>query len=167
MSGWSPDWASGWAPAGPRLRCRTGFRRLDQPRSILVTHLDHIGRAGGAAVVVGATIVVLTRVAAILATVRPTTLLAAMLATLMVVATIAIAAGIAALAALITLLCLALFLFARHFPRRLAQHPGIVFRILKKALLGHAVIAKLGVASEPLVLVDDLLRRAANLAFRA
>ena len=47
---------------------------------------------------------------------------------------------------------------------RLAQHPGIVFGVLKEALLGNPVVRQLGIARQRQVLFNDLLGRAANLA---
>ena len=47
---------------------------------------------------------------------------------------------------------------------RLAQHPGIVFGVLKEALLGNPVVRQLGIARQRQVLFNDLLGRAADLA---
>ena len=63
-------------------------------------------------------------------------------------------------ARLAVLVALALGLLAL----RLAQHPGIVFGVLKEALLGNPVVRQLGIARQRQVLFNDLLGRAANLA---
>ena len=69
----------------------------------------------------------------------------------------------------LTFAVLALLLFAAgiHFALRFAQHPQIVLGMLLKVLGGHAVTGQLGVARQLVVLVDDLLRRAAHLALGA
>ena len=64
----------------------------------------------------------------------------------------------------LTILALTAFLFARQFTLRLAQHARVMFGMLQEILFRHTVIAQLGVARQLKVFVNDLLRRAANLA---
>ena len=64
-------------------------------------------------------------------------------------------------------LALAFFLFCGHFALRLAQHAGVMFGMLEEVFGCHAVIRQLRIAGERQVLVDDLLRRAADLALGA
>ena len=67
----------------------------------------------------------------------------------------------------LTLTLLSAFLFTSHIALRLAQKAGVVLGVLKEVLFGHPVIAKLCVPRKREVLVDDLLRRTANLPLRA
>ena len=62
---------------------------------------------------------------------------------------------------------LPVFLLARHFALRFAQHPRVMLGMLQECLLGHPVIRQLRIAGERQVLVDDLLGCAAHLAFWA
>src|SRR5690606_32141595 len=50
---------------------------------------------------------------------------------------------------------------------RPAQHAGVLLGMLQETLLRHAVAGQLGIARQRQILVDDLLRRAAHLPFRA
>ena len=61
---------------------------------------------------------------------------------------------------------LAFLLFAAliDLALRLGQKPQVMFGMLLEILHRHAVIAKLGIARQLVVLVNDLLRRAADLA---
>jgi hypothetical protein len=63
-------------------------------------------------------------------------------------------------AALLTLLAL---LAGILLALRLGQHAQVMFRMLLEILRRHAVIGQLRVAGQLVVLVDDLLRRAATL----
>ena len=49
----------------------------------------------------------------------------------------------------------------------LAQHAGVMFGVLQETLLGHAVVRQLRIARKGQVFLDNLLRRAANLALGA
>jgi hypothetical protein len=50
---------------------------------------------------------------------------------------------------------------------RLGQHPGVMLGVLLEILGGDTVARELRIAGELVVLVDDLLRRAAHLALGA
>ena len=58
-------------------------------------------------------------------------------------------------------LCLLFLLFLGR-----AQHAQIMLGMLLEVLGGHPVTAQLRIPRELIVLVDDLLRRTADLAFR-
>ncbi|GAA6192222.1 hypothetical protein NBRC116597_21420 [Phaeobacter sp. NW0010-22] len=82
--------------------------------------------------------------------------------------------AILALSALTVTLCLALtvlafLLFAAGIllTLRFAQHPHVVFSVLLKILRGDTIICQLRIAPELVVFINDLLRRAAHLAFGA
>ena len=85
------------------------------------------------------------------------------MATGLTVLTVAALMAAAVMVAVLLLLLLAAFLLAQ----RLTQHAGVMFGVLEEVLLRHAVAAKLRVAGQREVFVDDLLRRAAHLAFGA
>lgn len=72
-----------------------------------------------------------------------------------------------AIATLPTALLLARLLFGGLFAHRLGQKPRIVLGMLKEVLSRHPVIRQLGIACQKLILFNDLLRRAAHLAFGA
>src|SRR5690606_30874341 len=74
------------------------------------------------------------------------------------------AISLAAVLPALALLSLPHLVFAAHLALRLAQHPRVVLGMLEEVLLGHAVVGQLRVAGQHQVLVDDLLRRAADLA---
>lgn len=82
------------------------------------------------------------------------------------VITATIFAVILAILAVMLLLMLELLLPLGHFTLCLTQHPGVMLGMLKKALLSHAIIGKLGIARQHQIFVDDLLRRATNLTLR-
>ena len=54
---------------------------------------------------------------------------------------------------ILLMLALPLFLLARKFALRLAQHTGVVLGVLEEVLLGHPVIAELRIAGEHQVFV--------------
>ena len=54
-----------------------------------------------------------------------------------------------------------------HFTHRLVQKAGVMLGMLLEVLERHAVVRKLRVAGKLIILLDDLLRRTAHLAFGA
>ncbi len=93
--------------------------------------------------------------AALLAPALVTVLLAA------IAVRLGLAAIVAVLAGLVELLALG------HFLLRLAQHSRVMLGMLQEGLLGHPVTRQLRVARQRQVFLDDLLGRAAHLAFGA
>jgi hypothetical protein len=77
------------------------------------------------------------------------------------------AAAIVAVAVAVVALRPTLLLLGGQFALRLGQHAGVVLGVLHEVLGSDAVIGHLGVAREDLILLDDLLRRAAHLALRS
>ena len=73
---------------------------------------------------------------------------------------------IAALPVLVLLLLLLRLAFGL-FAKRLGQHAEVVLGVLLEILCRNAIIRELGIPGELIILVDDLLRRAAHFAFRA
>ena len=72
------------------------------------------------------------------------------------------------LARLVTILAWLVVLLAfGHFLLRLAQHSRVMFGMLQKGLLGHAITRQLRIAGQGQVFFDDLLGRATHLAFGA
>ena len=57
--------------------------------------------------------------------------------------------------------------FRLRFALRFDQHAGVMLCVLKKILGRYAVVRQLRIAREQQILVDDLLRCAADLAIRA
>ena len=75
---------------------------------------------------------------------------------------IAVARAIALTAARLLLTRL---LFGGLFAHGFGQKPGVMLGVLQEVFGGHAVIRQLGVPSQKLILLDDLLGRATHLAF--
>ncbi len=72
-----------------------------------------------------------------------------------------------AIATLPATLLLARLLLSRLFAHRLGQKPGVMLGMLQEVFRGHAVIRQLGITCQKLIFFNDLLRRAAHLAFGA
>ena len=72
-----------------------------------------------------------------------------------------------AIATLPATLLLARLLLSRLFAHRLGQKPGVMLGMLQEVFRGHAVIRQLGITRQKLIFFNDLLRRAAHLAFGA
>ncbi len=106
--------------------------------------------------------VIALRVLAILAVA-----LIAILAVVASLATIRVAVLVIILPALLAVLHLPGLLFGGHLTCGLAKKAGVMLGVLQEILAGHAVVGQLRIARQLLIFLDDLLRRAAHLAFGA
>ncbi len=180
-----------------RIRTRgAGFGGFHQTR-IIILRIIHYGRDIGLVIAVRWTIIapvipVVTVIADITVTVAilvTATLAAIALAAIALAAialtSVALAAPLPAVAlipalpgiagrwctilaiAVLAILLLAGFLFGGHFAHRLAQKAGVMLGMLQEVFGSDAVIGQLRITGENLILLDDLLRRAPDLAFRA
>lgn len=140
-----------------RLLLRAGLWRFNQI-VVLTASIDHLNRAGiilhpipapFAAIVA----IIAPRFAVAVAIPIPITVTVAVLATILV--------RLALLAAL------TLFLLGGHLTHRLTQEAGVMLGVLHEILSGNTVIRELGIPCEELILLDDLLWRAAHFPLRA
>jgi len=114
--------------------------------------------------VVAVAIAALVVALAMLALVGMALAVALMVAVAVLAPVTALVIAVAAHAALIVVVAAALALAFGHLTVRLAQHAGVMLRMLEKALFRHAVMGQLGVTRQRQVFLDDLLGGATHLA---
>lgn len=140
-----------------RLLLRAGLWRFNQI-VVLTASIDHLNRAG----------IVLHPIpapfAAIVAVIAPGFAVAVAIP-IPITVTVAVLATI--LVRLALLAALTLFLLGGHLTHRLTQEAGVMLGVLHEILSGNTVIRELGIPCEELILLDDLLWRAAHFPLRA
>lgn len=142
-----------------RLLLRAGLWRFNQI-VVLTASIDHLNRAG----------IILHPIpapfAAIVAVIAPGFAVAIAIPVPVTVAVlVAVLATI--LVRLALLAALTLFLLGGHLTHRLTQEAGVMLGVLHEILSGNTVIRELGIPCEELILLDDLLWRAAHFPLRA
>ena len=172
------------------LRLRTRLGRFDKAQ--IVFRVDHINCRrcaiirtivavaapvitviAGITVAIVAVVTVITRLARLVVVLLVVVLLVAGIVLLGLLGPVAVLARVSILATLplrlaaLAILLLPRILLSSHLAGRLGQHTGVMLGVLVKVFSGDTVIRQLCIAGEKLVFLDDLLRRAAHLAFGA